>query len=44
MKKVSVIGKWTVGSLRQGEEVEHWAEFCGDRQVDCWECVAGGRS
>ena len=28
MKKISVIGKWTVGSVQQGEEVEHWAEFC----------------
>ena len=21
-------GKWTVGSVQQGEEIEHWAEFC----------------
>jgi len=26
--KLSVIGKWTVGGVQQGEGAEHWTEFC----------------
>ena len=44
MKKVSVIGKWTVGSVWQGEEAEHWAEFCvfGGRHFDLILIKLGG--
>ena len=46
MKKVSVIGKWTVGGVQQGGggEVEHWAEFClfGGRHFDLILIKLGG--